>query len=217
MVRTEIVRLHFDPHHAKKLLSGSGVCQLHSDYLSGKRGTALEVEVPKAVATKLKKAVRMKKAARVRMDELGGEGIKEWFQNLGRKIKAGYEKVKPALAPLVKEGVGKLVDMGASAAAPFLPQQVNQLIQENKGKAVDQLGQITGAYGVQLPMMGVPYGMPVYGGAIVNPAVIYPQVYSNWSTQSMPLAPAMMSKNPYPGWGYPAGFGDTSGGSFRTI
>lgn len=216
MVKTEIVRLHFDPNHAKKLLSGSGVCQLHSDYLTGKRGTALEVEVPKAVATKLRKAVRSKKSARVRMDDLGGEGIREWFQNLGRQIKKGYEKIKPSVAPLVKEGVGKLVDMGSSAVAPFLPQQVNQLIQDNKGKAVDQLGQLTGAYGVQLPMMGIPYGMPIYGGAM-NPAVFYPQVYSNWSTQSMPLAPAMQSKNPYPGWGYPAHFAETSGGSFKAI
>ena len=206
----ERVTLYFEPHHAKKLLSGKGVCQLSNSHLSGKKGIPLEVQVPRHVATRIRKAHRMGKASRIHMHEMGGEGIKEWFQNLGRKIKSGFQAVKPALAPLIKEGVGRLADMGADAVKPFLPSQVNQLIQDNKGKAVDWIGQQTGAYGL----------LPLYGGAMM-PVVHYPQPVANWSTMAMPLAPAMVSKLPYPGWGMGHVPGqlasDVSGGSFRTI
>jgi hypothetical protein len=207
----ERITLHFEPAHAKKLLSGKGVCQLSADHISGKKGVPLEVEVHRSVATRLRKASRGKKASRVRIDELGGEGIKEWFQNLGKKIKDGYQKVKPQLAPLIKQGVGKLADLAQDASKPFLPAQVNQLIADNKQKAVDFIGQQTGAYGV-MPLYG--YGaLPLYGYG----AVTYPQPVANWSTMAMPLAPPMMSKNPYPGWGFPQGYGDTTGQGFRVI
>lgn len=214
------ITLHFEPHHAKKLLSGKGVCQLSHTHLAGRKGVPIEVDVPRHVATRLRKASQMGKASRVRMDEMGGEGIKEWFQNLGRKIKDGYEKIKPAVAPLVKQGVGRLVDMGADVAKPFLPSQVNQLIQDNKGKAVDFIGQQTGAYGL-LPVYGGSV-YPVYGYGAVPMAVHYPQPIANWSTQAMPLSASMISKIPYSGFGMPAGTigqlsADTSGGSFKAI
>ena len=47
---------------------------------------------------------------------------------------------------------------------------------------------------------------PVYGGAMMpSMGVYYPQPYSNWSTMALSLAPAMMSKLPYPGFGFYAG------------
>lgn len=219
----ETITLHFGPVHAKKLLSGRGVAQLGKEYISGSQGEPLQVQVSKSVANRIRKAQRAGKSTRVRLDELHGQGIKEFFAKLkrgfekaGEVLKPIYEKIKPAVAPLLREGVTKLADIGASAAAPFLPAQVNKLIQEQKGAAVQKLGDVTGAYGV--------VGLPLYGGAMMpHMGVYYPQPYSNWSTQSLPLAPAMLYKLPFPGYGFAAGtpggepIEPTRGSGFRVL
>lgn len=198
----EVVQLGFDKKHAQKMLGGKGVCQLTPEYISGSKGEKLTATVRKPVATRLRKAMRAGKSARVRLDELEGEGIKEFFQKLkevGQKIKGGVERfVKPVLGNVLKEATTRGVDFLASKAQPFLPEQVNKLIQENKGKAVEAIGSTTGAFGL------APYPY-LYGGAVMMPAVYYPAPMSNWSTQAMPLSGQMQSKLPYAGFGLPAG------------
>jgi hypothetical protein len=199
----EIITISFSPAQAKKIV-GKGVSQLSHEYITGKKGHPLQVQVRKSTANRLRKAAKAGKSARIRLDEMesieGAGPVLDWLKKIGKQAKQFYdEKLKPTFAPIIKEGVGKLADMGAAAAAPFLPAQVNKLIQENKGQAVDWLGSSVGAYGVM--------GLPVYGGSVMMPfgGVYYPQPYSNWSVASMPMAPAMMSKLPWPGFGASAG------------
>ena len=231
----ETITLHFSPGHAQKILKG-GACQLDVAHLMGQQGYPLELQVHKTVGNRLRRAVKRGKSVRVYAHEVDGGGkFLDWFKNLGSKIKSGYEKIKPYVAPLVKEAATKLADVGTAAVAPYLPSSVNQLITENKGKAVDALGNVTGAYGMcgncggcgmTLPTFGGGMPLPTFGGAMVVPAyrgmaVRRPQPFSNWSTQAMPLGPAMTSKVAYPGWGLSANFDDLganlTGEGFRVI
>lgn len=240
---SETITLHFSPKHANAMLR-KGSCQLDIKHLMGEDGSPLVVVVHKTVATRLRKAVRNGKAARVYSHEIipleGGGKVADWFKNLGQKIKQGYEKIKPIVAPLVKEAATKLADLGISQISPYLPSQINQLIQDNKGKAVDALGSVSGAYGMcggqgpmPLPMISSGQQMPcvscgsvpVFGGAMVpnrggmtsGLSVYRPQPWSNWSTQSMPLSPAMTSKVAYPGWGFQANFDGLGANGFRVV
>lgn len=220
----ELITLHFSPRHAQNLCR-RGVCQLDIAHLTGQRGHPLEIEVRKTVGSRLRRAAKHGRSARVRMEEIDGAGkFADFFKNLGQKISEGYQKIKPYVAPLVKEAATKLADVGTAAVSPYLPSSVNTLIQQNKGAAVDALGNVTGAYGMH-------YNCPHCGGGAMIPsrhaatfpqAVRRPQPWSNWSTQAMPLSPAMTSKVAYPGWGLPADFGDyganlTGGEGFRVI
>ena len=235
----EMITLHFDPKHAHNLLS-KGACQLSAAHLMGHKGEPLEVEVHKTVANRLRRAVKNGKSARIYSHEVipieGGGKFLDFFKNLGQKIKQGYEYIKPYVAPLVKEAATKVADVGIAAASPYLPSSVNQLIQENKGKAVDALGNVTGAYGmhacsacggngVVLPTFsgaGSGVVLPTFGGAMhmgVNRglAVHRPQPWSNWSTMAMPLSPAMTSKVAYPGWGFQSDYQGLGANGFRVI
>jgi len=238
---SETITLHFSPKHANAMLR-KGSCQLDIKHLMGEAGEPLQVVVHKTVATRLRKAVRNGKAVRVYSHEIipleGGGKFIDFFKNLGQKIKEGYEKIRPVVAPLLKEGVSKLADLGISQISPYLPSQVSQLIQENKGKAVDALGSVSGAYGMRggaMPMPMVSSGqampcvscgsVPVFGGAMVpnrgsmtsGLSVYRPQPWSNWSTQAMPLSPAMTSKVAYPGWGFQANFDGLGANGFRVV
>ena len=221
----ETITLHFDPKHAHNLLS-KGACQLSPAHLMGEKGEPLEVEVHKTVANRLRRAVKHGKSARVYSHEIipleGSGKFIDFFKNLGQKIKQGYEYIKQYVAPLVKEAVSKVADVGVAAASPYLPSSVNQLIQQNKGAAVDALGNVTGAYGMHGHCGGCGMTLPTFGGAMhvgVNRglAVHRPQPWSNWSVQSMPLSPAMTSKVAYPGFGFPADYEGLGANGFRVI
>ena len=214
----ETVTLHFSPIHAKKMLSGKGVCQLDGAHLRGEKGHPLEVQVKRATANKLKKAAKAGKSVRVRMDELhdgvGGTGIADFF----RKVKEGFQKAGKFLkekvidTDLYQQQIKPKVRQGLEAAIKqFVPAAAQPIAQ----KGLEFVGEKTGAAGV--------YAVPVYGGAMMPMGVYYPQPYSNWSTMAMPLAPAMMSKPVWPGFGLPAGvqggepIEPTRGSGFRVV
>ena len=206
----ETITLHFGPVHAKKLLSGKGVAQLGKDYMSGSQGHPLEVQVSKSVANRIRRAQRAGKSTRVRLDELHGSGLREFFEKLKRGAKWLKEKVidtdlyQQQIKPKVRQGLEAAIKQFVPAAAQPIAQ-----------KGLEFVGEKTGAAGV--------YAVPVYGGAMMPMGVYYPQPYSNWSTMAMPLAPAMMSKPVWPGFGMPSGLpgGEpvekTGGQGFRVL
>lgn len=228
------IKLCFEPKHAGKMLRG-GAVQLAPEHLTGKRGEPLVVMVSKPVHTRLSKAIRNGKSARITLhdlqDDIGGEGIKEWFQNLGRNIKNVYEKIKPVVAPIVKEGVGRLADIGLDMAKPFLPDVVNKFAQDNKGQAIDALGKVTGAYGIKgkkrksrlesEQQMAEPLRMmasyPPDGSARYMPQMMMVPV-PTYSTAVSPWVAGQYIP-PFPGWGSYGSYEPPPphGGSFKVL
>jgi len=224
-MKKEQISLNFDRKHADKMLRG-GAVQLSPDYISGQKGHKLVCMCKKPVATRMRKALREGKSARVRLDELedsvDGGSIRDFF----RKLKEGAQKVGKFLkekvidTPLYQEKIRplakELVQKGLAAVQPIAGPTLTPLIQ----KGAEKLSEVTGAFGV------APYGYMtpmVYGGAM---PVIYPQPVSNWSTLLMP--PYLAQNMPYAGYGMPSGpekYGFTppaptkgvSGGSFKAI
>jgi hypothetical protein len=125
---------------------------------------------------KVEKAKRAGRGVRITLSteemENSAEGLKEFFQKIGKFYK---EKVKPKVAPFLKAGVRKLIDLGKASANVIVPGSsiaLDALDDRFGNQLIDKLGSTTGAYGMG-PLLGPnhpamhPVILPAIGGSIL--------------------------------------------------
>jgi len=147
---------------------------------------------------KVLKAMKAGKGCTVHLSpheiEQSGDGFKEWVREAARKVGKFYnENLKPIVAPLLKQGVGKLVDIGAQTVGKRIP-GVGAFLEGNKEAISEKIGKMTGAYGLHCPKCRV----ALAGGDLVM------------------LGKVPKAKTILPPPGLPQSSKYTSGGSFRS-
>jgi hypothetical protein len=140
--------------------------QLRNDQLEGHIKIILSPENYKKLASARRrgKGVRLLLTKKELMLTLqAGGGLKEWVQ----KFQKFYAQIKPVVGPLLKQGLSKAIDLGATAVSAVAPQAAPfvQLAKDKyKQKAIDVIGKKTGAYGMR-PQRSRP-SLPNTGGAL---------------------------------------------------
>lgn len=92
---------------------------------------------------------------------LSWKGFQRGAKKIGKAVWKGYKKyIKPVAAPIIKQGLHSLVNMGAAAGASALGQPLLAPQAAAIGDAaVGALGEVTGAYGLK-HKPGCPYYAP---------------------------------------------------------
>jgi hypothetical protein len=144
-----VVPLNLTHEQGMKLVRGKPVQLRHHQLLNGPHQVVLAIHKAK----KLHKAHSLSKGCRLHLSpqevEMSGQGLGDFFKKVGKFY---TEKIKPYVAPLVKQGVSSLADLGVSAAKTALPMfapELQSLSDRYKDQAVSKLGEVTGAYGMR--------------------------------------------------------------------
>lgn len=202
------VKLDVTDKQLKSLMGGKTVLLKHSQLGAGDTWFSLH---PSTVS-RIQKAMRNGKGVRIMVTapelEHSGEGIKDVL----KKISNAYQRVKPIVAPYIKKGVERAADYGVSlakTAAPLFSDEIDSVSKKVLPGAIDKLGKVTGAYGMQGGKAG-------RGRKRVAPRMMLsdsdteyyaPGVLHNQSNFLSPLNPAMnpvMANLPDPGSYQPA-------------
>lgn len=164
------VPLNLTHNQGKKLVKGKPIQLKHHQLFQGPHLVVMQLHKAKT----LHKAHKSGKGSRLHLSpqeiEMSGAGLGDFFKKIGEFY---TQKIKPYVAPLLKQGVSSLADFGVNAAktaAPMFAPEIQSLSDRYKDVAVSKLGQATGAYGL--------YQIDSNGSNLLGPAhpAMYPAI-----------------------------------------
>jgi hypothetical protein len=154
-----VIKVHLKPHHVEKLMAGNMIQLPHSHLVSARDGVhhRHELVVSSDLHRRYHNAVKSRRGLRLSPDHIDGGSLKDvwnWIKNKAQKVGKFYvEKVKPVAGPLVRKGLGALLDAGESALALAQPELIPGIAAfKNYAQQplIDKLGSLTHAYGIHM-------------------------------------------------------------------
>lgn len=144
------------PRNVSRLRNGH-IVQLKADQIGGAVPHTHVIKLSGVYAKKLTTAQKKKVGAKIQLSkqeiEASGLNIKDVGRAL-KKVADVYKKnIKPIVGPAIRDGLTKAVKVGLPAAAiavgaPELAPVASAIADQLGSKAVNALGDVTGAYGV---------------------------------------------------------------------
>ena len=146
----ENLKIDLKPGHLRRLADGNTIT-IKPDMI----GTGIPLRVHPMTAKKIKRAHRAGKACRLCMSqaEIEASGGKITWKGFKRGLKQGWDfykkSIKPIVGPLIRKGLKAAVEKGVPAAAAYVGAPELALAAPELSKAVEQIGDVSGAYGVK--------------------------------------------------------------------
>lgn len=135
------VTVRLSDSQARRLMAGHRVNLRAQDLAGSDHVLWLHPETAKRLA----KAKRGKVGARLELTkqeaEMSGEGLKEFFQSIGRFYK---EKIRPVVGPIIRQGLQGVAQAAASSFGP----KVGEIEAKYGPELIAKLGDATGAFGL---------------------------------------------------------------------